>query len=348
MKSLMILLLLGVNVCAADWPAFLGQGAKTESVDAEKIPTEWSPTKNIAWQAELPGYGQSSPVVFAGRVIVTCVEGKMKDKCTIVAFDLDDGAEVWRHSIDSSDKVEASNYVSRAAPTPVVDQERVICFFESGDLIALGHDGQPLWQRSLSKDFGKFKNRFGLGASPTQDENTVFILADHEGPSYLIAINKSDGKNLWKKDRTSRVSWSSPALLQIDGKPQIVISSAGSVDGYDPHTGDLLWTKDDVGGNTAPTPTSGGNNLVLIGASPGPRGESTAIASKSNVLLRISTDNESVTAEEVWRAGKAMSSFGSPITYRGYGYWVNRAGVVYCFDMRTGEEQYSKRLDESC
>jgi outer membrane protein assembly factor BamB len=200
----------------------------------------------------------------------------------------------------------------------------------------------------LSKEFGKFENRFCIGASPAQNLDAVFILVDHDGPSYLIAINKADGQDIWKKDRTSRISWSSPALLPIGGKQHLVVSSTGTIDGYDPTTGELLWSKDDVGGNTAPTPTSGGDGLVLIGASPGPRGESTEVASKSNFLLAVADEGEGYKASEVWKAGKAMSSFGSPIMYKGFGYWVNRAGVVFCFDMASGEQKFAERLDESC
>ncbi len=348
MRSFTILLLFVATANAANWPAFLGQGADSEAIDPKAIPIQWSPESNVAWQAKLPGYGQSSPVVYGGKVFLTCVEGEMKDRCTVVALEMTTGEEVWRHSVESSDKVKSSNYVSRAAPTPVVDAKRLICFFESGDLVALNHDGEVLWQRSLSNEFGKFQNRFCIGASPTQNDDTVFVLVDHEGPSYLLAVNKADGQDLWKADRSSRMSWSSPAMIEVDGVPQLVISSAGSIDVYDPATGSVLWTRDDVGGNTAPTPTPAGDGLVLIGASPGPRGESTAIASKSNVLLRIGRQDGKFTAAEVWKAGKAMASFGSPIAYQGYGYWVNRAGVVFCFDIASGEEKYASRLDESC
>ncbi len=140
----------------------------------------------------------------------------------------------------------------------MVDAQHVFAFFECGDLVALTHDGKEVWTKSLSKEYGKFVNKFGLSGSPVQTENAVIVLIDDEGPSYLVAFNKADGKILWKTDRTSRSSWSSPALLTIEGKPQVVISSAGSIDGYDPSTGKLLWTSTEVGGNTATTPLPAG------------------------------------------------------------------------------------------
>ncbi|MCA9189179.1 MAG: PQQ-like beta-propeller repeat protein, partial [Planctomycetales bacterium] len=176
----------------------------------------------------------------------------------------------------------------------------------------------------------------------------VFLLIDHEGPSYAMAVNKTNGETIWKTDRSGRMSWSSPSLLEIDGKPQLVASSAGSVDGYDPETGKQLWTYGDVGGNTAPTPIAAGKNQFLLGASPGPRGETRDQAARSNGLMRIEMQDGKPEAKLVWQAGKALSTFASPVVHQGFGYWVNQTGVVFCFDMQTGEEKYSERLAESC
>ena len=103
-----------------------------------------TPESNIAWQTDLPGYGQSTPVVWGERVFVTSVEGPMKEACVTVCLSLEDGSELWRMEVESSDQVESNLYVSRAAPTPVVDAERVICFFETGNLICYSHDGEEL------------------------------------------------------------------------------------------------------------------------------------------------------------------------------------------------------------
>lgn len=345
MNALLLTIALTVVAETPSWPAFLGDGATP--LTAETIPSEWSPGSNVAWTAEIPGYGQSSPVIENGRIFVTSVEGEMKDTCHVLAFDLESGAPLWKHSMDSSEKVKSSVYVSRAAPTPVADQDQVIAFFESGDLVCLDHDGNEKWKRSLTKEYGPFENRFCLGASPAQDDEHIYILVDHDGPSYLLAIDKATGENKWKTDRSSRISWSSPAILPIDGKPQLVISSAGSVDGYDPQTGQQLWTTEDVGGNTTPTPRSVGDGLFLIGASSGARGETTEAAKQSNGLMRVTMNDGDVAVEKVWIAEKAISSFASPIVHEGFAYWVNRSGVVFCIDVETGEQKYAERLDES-
>jgi outer membrane protein assembly factor BamB len=186
--SLLLLLSLAGAEGDARWPGFLGAG-RTE-VAAETLPLAWSPEKNIAWKADLPGHGQSSPIVWGERVFVTAVEGPMKDTYHVLAFGLADGKTLWRHSLESSDKVKDSNYVSRAAPTPMTDGRAVYAFFESGDLITLSLDGKELWRRSLSSDYGKFQNEFGLAASPVLTDDAVILLIDHDGPSYVTPKRK--------------------------------------------------------------------------------------------------------------------------------------------------------------
>ncbi len=340
----MLSLLLDDDVKA--WPGFLGAGAN--AIPPESIALEWAPDRNIAWKATLPGYGQSSPVIRGDRVWVTSVEGPLKETCHVVALDMANGKQIWKHSLESSTRVESTNYVSRAAPTPVVDASSLYVFFESGDLLALEHDGDVRWKRSLSSEIGEFKNRFGLGGSLAQTRSAIHVLVDHEGPSYLLAVAKESGKTLWKTDRASRMSWSSPAVVTVGGEPQIVVSSSGSVDGYDPATGKLLWSRDDIGGNTVTTPIPYGDGLFLVGASAGERGQFAEVAPRSNVAIRVTEQEGEFRATTLWTAERALASFASPVVHAGHAYWVNRAGVVFCFDAMTGEQKYSGRIAESC
>jgi outer membrane protein assembly factor BamB len=346
-----IAVLIAIAVTAShgqtNWPGFLGGGPV--HVHPETLPLAWSPTSNIAWQSPLTGFGQSSPVVWNGQVYVTAVEGPMKDTCHVQAFDMAKGGPRWKHSFESSDKVKDSNYVSRAAPTPVADARGIYAFFESGDVVALSHAGQELWRRSLSREYGKFVNEFGLAASPVQTDDAVILLIDHEGPSYLIALDKSDGRTLWKTERASRQSWSSPALVPVEGKPQVVCSSLGSVDGYDPKTGTLLWSFDDVTGNTASTPLPIGEGKFLVGASPGREpGERSEGAKRSNFSAAIERIEGKLALKVLWRTEEVTPTFGSPIVYAGHAYWINRVGVVYCLDAETGDLRYSTRTKQSC
>lgn len=330
-----------------NWPGFLGGG--DVQVEADTLPLTWSPSENIAWQAALPGHGQSSPVVWEDKVIVTSVEGPMKDMCHVLAFSLDDGRLLWKHSFESSDKVKESYFVSRAAPTPVTDGRAVYVFFESGDVAALSLEGKELWRRSLSQDYGKFQNEFGLAASPVQTEKSIVLLVDHDGPSYLIGLNKSDGSTLWKTERSPRRSWASPALVDVAGRAQVVCSSAGSVDGYDPTTGKQLWSFDEVAGNTSSTPLEFARGQFLVGASPGNEGGARAEgAKKSNLAMAIELVDGEPKPKVLWRTEEVTPTFASPKAYRGQAYWVNRVGALYCFDANSGEQRFTGRIKQSC
>jgi len=344
---------LSLLAVAANWPDFL-PNTRNQSVEAD-LPVQWGPEKNLAWSAELPGDGQSSPIVWNGRVIVTSIDGDMKDRNLITCIDIENGKQFWQKTFDSSLKVKSSLYVSRAAPTPVADESGVVVLFESGDLIALDWTGDVRWQRSLTETYGGIQAEFGLAASLAQHDDSVFALIENNGPSYLVAIDKSTGESKWKMDRRSVISWSSPAVMTLAEVPQVVISSVGTVDSYDSVSGKLLWTIDQLGGNTVATPSQVDANRLIIGAAPG-RGEADAGgAAESNLMIEVTASadtagNDTVTgltAKVLWRTAKAMASFSSPMAYQGVGYWVNRAGIVFAIDLEDGTELFAQRIDQA-
>lgn len=343
------LLMLSTSLLAADpsvWPGFLGAGAS--AIDPSTIPLTWTTERNIAWQAKLPGKGQSSPVIWGDRVFATSIEGSMKDTCHVVAINLLDGKAAWSQSIEATQKVRSNYFQSRSAPTPVVDRDRVYAFFETGDVVAYSHEGKLAWQRSLVTDYGEFEGTIGLASSPVQTSDSVIILVDHEGPSYLIALDKQTGTTSWQTERTSRVSYASPAIVPVGTTQQVVCSSSGTVDGYDPATGKLLWSHEGVGGNRSATPLPYAPGRFLVAASPGMHNEREVEARKSNFAMRIEPNGETFVAKVAWGTEKAMPTFGSPFVYRGHAYWVNNVGVVYCFDSESGEQRYARRIKQPC
>ncbi|QGQ23776.1 PQQ-binding-like beta-propeller repeat protein [Gimesia benthica] len=328
------------------WPGFLGAGASP--LKAETIPTQWSVEKNVAWKAGIPGYGQSSPVIWGDQVYVTSVEGPDKEQLHVVCYSLKSGKQLWDHIQPSTYPEKNSVYISRAAPTPVLDKNGIYAYFESGDIVALSHAGELKWAASLTKRYGAPKNKFGLSASPVQWQDRVIVLIDDEGPSYITAVSKADGSELWKNDRKSRVSWSSPMIVPVGEAQQVVCSSAGSIDGYDPKTGKQLWIYDEVGGNNKTSPIPAGNGEFLIGASPGREGENNELAKKSNGLFVVKQQGAAWEPQFAWTNASPTPSWGTPIVYQGNAYWVNRVGVVYCLNARTGESVYTSRIKESC
>jgi outer membrane protein assembly factor BamB len=284
------------------WPS-LHNGGNT-SINA-RLPLVWSPEKGIAWSAALPGYGQSAPVVWGGRVYVTAVEGDNKETYFVHAYDARTGRRAWEHRVPASVKTKTSYMVSRAAPTPVVDRDGVYALFESGDLHALTHDGKKRWAVALFDAERKFENTHGYGASPTQTSKAVVVLVDHRGPSYLLALSKETGKPLWKTERKSRSSWTSPQSTRV-GQEQVIVSSSGTVDGYDAQTGKLLWSHTGLSGNGIPSVTVQGDR-VYVGASFGQQEKNGEAIAASNCCLRITPLRPRLLRQRDW---------GSPLSRR--------------------------------
>ena len=313
------------------WPAFRGAGNNQTSLS--NLPSSWSDDENIAWTAELPGYGQSSPVIWGDKVFVTTMQGEMKDVPTILCTLLSTGKAIWKKEFESTQKINASDYVTRSSPTPVVDADRCYAFFESGELIATDHDGKVLWQRSLVDEYGEYKGNHGVGSSLAINDEFVFVLVAHEGPSYLLAVNKSTGKNAWKTDLDPKVSWSSPVVSDN----QVLLSISGSVRGFDAKTGMQIWSVNEVEGNTVASPTVL-NDVAFIGSS----------VRTNNFAVRFDPSGKSNKTERVWTTDEASSSFGSPLYHDGHVYFVNKQGAAFVVDAETGKTTWKGRLSGSC
>jgi len=345
MTLLLLSLLLGADPTPSQtWPGFRGDGSSTST--AKELPLKWSPSENRAWVTPVPGYGQSSPVVWGDRAFVTAIDGAEKEKLFVVAVDVKTGKADWKKEFAAGQKGKNTPMMSRAAPTPVVDADRVYAFFESGDVVVLTHAGDVKWERSLSKDYGAFENGHGIGSSPAQTDKAVVILIDDRGPSYLVALDKETGKNLWKADRKSRGSWTSPVIGKFDGKPAVLVSSSGSLDAYDAASGKVLATLDGLVGNNIPSPTVCGG-LVLVGAGENRMKPDSAASAKSNCCVRLK-EGEKPAFEVAWEGKKAICQHASPLAHQGHAYFVTKVGLVVCLDLKTGEEKYAERLGCEC
>src|SRR5262245_39997490 len=162
------------NSKGAVWPGFRGAG--DSHTTARQLPLEWADDKNVAWKASLPGYGQSSPVVWRDKVFLTAVEGANKEKLLVFCHDLKQGRQLWLKEFPATFTMKDANTVSKAAPTPTVDDRRVYVFFESGDLFAFDHKGNLQWRRKLAEEYGAYKTNHGLGSSIALTDKAVIAL----------------------------------------------------------------------------------------------------------------------------------------------------------------------------
>ena len=339
-------LLVGRTLAAEDWTGF--QCGITGVHQDGVVPLNWGPAKNLVWKIDLTGYGQSSPVTWGSQVYVTSISGAKKERCHVTAIEFGTGKQLWQHHADAASQAENNNYLSRAAPSPTVDEAGVYCLFEGGNLMALSHDGTVRWNRNLVQEFGEIESRHGVSASLEQSPEHLFVWIERQANPYVLAVEKSSGKDLWKVPGLGATSWASPRLIPVEGGSHLVLSGIGSVAGLDPKSGTELWRLKGVVGNSTPTPVPAGTGRFLLGATQG-RGEAdSGKAAESNGLIAIrQTDAGTFQADYVWRSKRSTSSFGSPLMNEGLAYFVNATGVLFCHDLETGEERYSHRLADS-
>jgi len=205
--------------------------------------------------------------------------------------------------------------------------------FESGDFLALSHDGELLWRRDLAKDYGKFEGNHGQGSSPVLTASGVVVVMDHKGPSFIASLDKASGKTLWKTDRKSSSAWSTPVSVERQGKPELIVSASGTVIGYDPITGHARWVHAGIDGNNVPSPSVASGLAVIA-------------ANKKNQSLALRVDHTD-TAAVAWVADEVASAFGSPLIHQGRVYFVNDAGVAYCYRLENGQLLWSERVADS-
>lgn len=327
---------------AGDWTSFQNGGRISQPADQSVT------LGDVQWVIDLPGYGQSAPIVWQDRVYVTTVEGDQKQTYRVTAYQLSNGDRLWQQSVQNASPGENNNYVSRAAPSPAADQYGLICFFEGGNVVALTHDGEVRWQRNLVDDYGPIEARHGLSSSLEQDADSVFVWVERSTDPFLLSLNKQSGETEWKTNGLGSTSWSTPRLVPVGDGHHLVASASGKLAGFDPNSGKRLWLFEGISGNTVPTPQPLGHGSFLIGATVG-RGESGGgRAAESNGVISITQSEDGQwQADYVWKAKRATSSFASPIVHGDTAYFVNREGVLYGLNAETGEEEFAKRLKGS-
>ena len=332
-QLLFVAWVLAAGPAADSWPGFRGDGSSLAIVD--NLPLRWSNEANIAWTAEISGYGQSSPVVWRERVFVTSADGRQKETVLVSCFELQSGKLAWTKDFKGLVPQEVSDYISRAAPTPAVDDQHVYAFFETGNLVALDHAGNVVWQRAVTTDYGDFRGNHGVGSSLALTDKAVLVLVCHDGPSYLLAVDKATGKTLWKTDRPQEVSWSSP-IYDPDQK-QIIVSSNGTCEAIDADTGRQIWFVTGLKGNTVPSATLTKDRVIVGSSEVG-----------GNLAIRRGGQGDVTGTHVAWRSADATATFSSPLVYQDHVYVVNRAGVAYCLDLASGKTVWTHRIGESC
>jgi len=330
-------------VAADDWPQFRGPAGQGIS-PSKTAPLEWSADQNVAWKVELPGAGASSPIVLGDRIYLTCYSGynvpgegrgDMSDLTRkVVCLGRADGKLLWATEVASRlpDEERIRDDHGYATSTPVADDQRVYAFFGRSGVVALDHDGKQLWHA----DVGGKTSGWGSAASPILYKNLVIVNASVESES-LVALNKETGKEVWRADGIKE-SWNTPILVDVDGgRTELVVAVIGKILGFDPSTGEQLWScNTDIKWYMAPSLVAHKGIVYGIGGRTG-----------GALAVRAGGKGDVTRSHRLWTGTKG-SNVSSPILYEGHLYWAHeKSGIVYCAKADTGEVLYEKRLNRA-
>ena len=257
---------------------------------------------------------------------------------TILAIGRADGKLLWKRVLREEQPHEGTHATgSWASSSAATDGEIVLAFFGSRGLYALDMNGKPLWEKDLGDM--KVKLGFGEGSTPALGKDRVVVQWDHEGESFLVALDKKTGRELWRQKREEETSWASPLLVEHAGKTQVITSATKKVRSYDAAGGELLWETPGMTMNTIPTPVHAGGLVFLTS---GFRG---------NALLAVKLDaakgDISASPAIAWKLDRDTPYVPSPLVYGDELYILKgNNGLLSCLDTRTGERLYGpERLE---
>ena len=331
---------------AGDWPGFRGPNA--DNISTEKgIPLEWSDSKNLAWTAELPGPGSSSPIVHGDRVFVTCYSGyglsrdagRVDDlKRHLVCLDAKTGEIIFDKTVDSAAREDSySGFITEhgyASSTPVTDGENVYCFFGKSGVVAFTRDGKKLWQVSVGTESSN--RRWGSAASLVLYKDSVIVNASEESQS-IIALKKSTGEEIWKTEASLlELAYTTPGLVDPgNGAKELVIPVPDEVWALNPDNGKLKWyCETSLRGNISPSINTKDGIIYACG---GFRGV-------GSLAIRAGGKDDVTSSHVVWTS-RATSYVATPVLHDGTQYWVDDKGVAWATSAKTGEEIYRERLE---
>jgi outer membrane protein assembly factor BamB len=338
------------------WAQWRGPDATGVSSTANP-PLEWGETKNIRWKVEIPGRGSASPIVWGDRVFVlTAVPAGITGNAQhqprgglpqrgmhrfmVMALDRSTGRTVWERVAREQEPHEASHTDNGtwASSSPITDGERVYAYFESFGLYAYDMNGKLLWEKDLGDK--KMRNQFGEGSTPVLHGNTLVIVWDQINlESFVVALDKRDGRELWRAPHKEIDTWATPLVVEVNGRAQVIVPAMERVRSFDLQTGDIVWESDGLTMNAIPSPVYG-DGLVFLMA--GFRGNDLKA-----IRVADARGNIDGTPAIAWTLDRDTPYVPSPLLVDGILYFLkSNNGILSALDARTGKPHYqNQRLD---
>jgi outer membrane protein assembly factor BamB len=335
------LLLLAAAVARADWPEFRGPTGQGIS-DEKNLPIEWGPEKNIAWKAEIPGLGWSSPVLVDGKLYLTTAvprgDGEKPDQSLrVICLDARTGDKVWEQEAfvqrgSAAPRIHDKN--SHASPTPLVVNDRLYVHFGHMGTACYSLDGAQIW---ATRDL-VYSPVHGNGGSPVYVDGLIVFTADGASQPIVAALEAETGELRWKYPRPAgsakTFSFATPLVIEVKGQKQIIAPGAGSVSALEPKSGKEIWRVMYDGYSVIPRPVYS-QGLVFM-----------STGYDSPVALAIRPDGKGdVTKTHVeWELRRSAPNTPSMLAIGDELYMVSDDGVASCLDAKSGKIHWQQRI----
>ena len=304
--------------------AYLGQGISYH----KNIPVDWDGAsgRNIRWKVTLSKHGYNTPVIWGNKIFVAGGDASSR---IVSCFNRDNGQLIWERTVDNiagspAEPPKVTEDTGLSAPTMTIDGTRIFAIFATGDIIAFDLEGNRIWDKNL----GVPSNHYGHSSSLITWNGKLVVQYDTSKGGRMLALDNRNGNVIWDIKRDNMISWSSPMLMEKDGKMQIVTSADPNVSGYDLETGQVLWKVEAMMGEVAPSPAYY-NGMVYA----------------SNEYARTVGIKAGPDPVIVWEKDDYLSEVSSPVAYKGLLFLATSYGVLVCYDALTGENYWEKEFN---
>lgn len=350
------------------WPSFRGPQA-SGIAEGQNLPDHWDVKtgQNILWRTPIPGLAHSSPVVWGNRIFLTSAvssdpkatfrpglygdgdasKDRSRHRWMIYALDKQSGKIVWERVAHEGEPLDQRHIKSTYAnATPATDGRIVVAWFGSQGVHAYDTNGRFLWKVDLGRvDMGAYDiptYEWGPASSPIIWNGLVILQCDTQTDSFLIALDATTGKTVWKTDREELPSWGTPTIATTEDGPQLVTNASNFVRAYDPRTGKELWRLGHSSKITAPTPIFS-DGVFVVASGRGPERPIFVVRPNARGDLTL-PDGKTSSEQVVWSRTGRGSYMPTPLSYRGVLYVLANNGLFDAYKVRTGEEVYRQRL----
>lgn len=346
-------LILPLALEAEHWPRW--RGPENDGMALSDAPVKFSGKENVKWKLDIPGRGFSSPVIWENKLFVTTAvqvgeapreapaeEGVrraggslVEHNFDLICIDKNTGKVLWKKTAITATPHEGYHrrYGSFASNSPVTDGAHVFAFFGSRGLYAYDLDGNLAWKKDFDVEM-RMRNAFGEGTAVVLEDDTLVLNFDQEGDSFIVALDKTTGKERWRKTRDEVSSWAAPYVTEFEGKKQVIVTATEKVRSYDLETGETIWECAGLGTNTIPAPVRHENLVYVMSGHRDPNLMAIRLGGKGDL-----TGSDAV----VWSETRGTAYTASPVLEDGILYVLTDRGMISAFDAETGEPFYHQQ-----